>query len=146
VFAAFPLVITIDILRYRLYNIDVIIRRTLIYGVLTALLAAIYFGSVVLLQQIVSAFTAQTDPPPAVTVASTLLIAALFQPLRRRIHAIIDRRFYRRKYNVQQTLQTFSDKLRDETDLAHISDELVAVVQNTRQPAHVSLWLAERNT
>jgi hypothetical protein len=133
--------IAIAILRYRLFDIDLIINRVLVYGALTALLAVIYFGSVVLLKQVVGAVTGQAEQPPLVIIASTLASAALFQPLRRRIQALIDHHFYRRKYDAQQTLRTFSTRLREETDLARLSDDLLAVVQETMQPTHVSLWL-----
>ena len=134
-----PLSISIAILRYRLYDIDVVINRTLVYGSLTILLGATYYGSVVVLQQLFRALTGQESS--LVVVASTLAIAALFVPLRRRIQAFIDRLFYRRKYDAAKILAVFSAKLREETDLDALSDEVVAVVRETMQPAHVSLWL-----
>jgi hypothetical protein len=133
-----PLSIGLAILRYRLYDIDVIINRTLVYGVLTIALALIYIGSVVLLQQLLNRFIAGSE---LAIVASTLAIAALFSPLRRRIQAFIDKRFYRRKYNAAQVLAAFSAKLRDETDLDTLASDLLQVVDETVQPAHVSLWL-----
>ena len=139
------LIITISagiaILRYRLYNIDRLINRTLVYGTLTALLALIYFGLVILLQSLVRALTGQISQTPLVIVGSTLVIAALFQPLRRRIQAIIDRRFYRHKYDAAQIMAAFSATLRHEVDLSLLREHLITVVQETMQPAHVSLWL-----
>ena len=134
-----PLAAGVAILKYRLYEIDTIINRTLVYGVLTALLALVYVGSVVLLQTLFRALTGG-DSQLAV-VASTLAIAALFNPLRRRIQTVVDRRFYRSKYDAVKTLESFSATLRDETDLDALSGELVTVVRETVQPARVSLWL-----
>jgi hypothetical protein len=128
-----------QILKYRLYNIDLIINRTLVYGALTAVLAAGYFGSIVVLQRVFVSLTGQQST--IAVVASTLVIAALFSPLRRRIQSFVDRRFYRRKYDARKTLEAFSTKLREETDLGALSEDLVGVVRETMQPAQVSLWL-----
>jgi hypothetical protein len=135
----FPISIGIAMVRYRLYDIDFVINRTLVYGALTVVLVAVYFGGIVVLQRIFVALTGQKST--LAVVASTLVIAALFNPLRRRIQSFIDRRFYRRKYDARKTLESFSAKLRDETDLDALSDDLVGVVRETMQPAHVSLWL-----
>jgi len=136
---AVPIAIGIAILRYRLYDIDLLINRTLVYGSLTAILVALYFGGIVLLQRVFVILTGEQST--LAVVASTLLIAALFNSLRRRIQSFIDRRFYRNKYDARKTLETFSSKLRDETDLSALSDDLVGVVTETMRPAHVSLWL-----
>jgi hypothetical protein len=136
---AIPIAIGIAILRYRLYDIDILINRTLVYGSLTATLVALYFGGIVVLQRIFVLLTGEQST--LAVVASTLVIAALFTPLRRRIQSFIDRRFYRRKYDARKTLDAFSAQLRNETDLDALSDDLVGVVRETMQPAHVSLWL-----
>jgi hypothetical protein len=134
-----PIAIGIAILRYRLYDIDILINRTLVYGSLTATLVALYFGGIVVLQRFFVLLTGQQST--LAVVASTLLIAALFTPLRRRIQSFIDRSFYRRKYDARKTLEAFASKLRDETDLEALNNELVGVARETMQPAHVSLWL-----
>jgi hypothetical protein len=136
-----PVAVGIAILRYRLYDIALIINRTLVYGSLTATLALIYFGGVATTEAIFHALTGEEQQPQLDVVVSTLVIAALFMPLRRRIQGFIDRRFYRRKYDTRKTLEAFSAKLRNETDLDALSDDLVGVVRETMQPAHVSLWL-----
>jgi hypothetical protein len=140
-YAGVPIAVGFAVLKYRLYDIDIIINRTLVYVVLTATLAAVYFGGVATVQEIFRAFTGQEHQPQLAVVVSTLVIAALFNPLRRRIQSFIDRRFYRRKYDARKTLEAFSMKLRDETDLDALSGDLVGVVRETMQPAHVSLWL-----
>jgi hypothetical protein len=138
---AIPIAIGIAILRYRLYDIDIIINRTLVYGSLTLMLALVYFGGVTSTQVVFTALTGQEEQPQLTIVVSTLLIAALFTPFRHRIQSFIDRRFYRRKYDAAKTLEAFSAKLRTETDLDALSDDLVGVVRETMQPEHVSLWL-----
>jgi hypothetical protein len=140
-FAGIPIAVGFAVLKYRLYNIDLIINRTLVYGSLTVLLALVYFAGVATTQAIFRALTSQEKQPQLAIVVSTLAIAALFTPLRRRIQGFIDRRFYRSKYDAARTLEAFSAKLREETDLDALSDDLVWVVRETMQPAHVSLWL-----
>ncbi len=131
-----PLSITLAILRSRLFDIDVIIHKTLVYSVLTALLALIYFGGVVLIQQLTRSITETSD---LAIVISTLVIAALFFPLRRRVQTTIDRRFYRRKYDAAKTLAAFSATVRDEVELDKLTSELLHVVNETMQPKSVEL-------
>jgi hypothetical protein len=138
-FAGIPVAIGFAILKYRLYDIDVVINRTLVYGTLTATLVALYFGGIVVLQRLFVLLTGEKST--LAVVASTLLIAALFNPLRRRIQSFIDRRFYRRKYDARKTLEAFSARLREETKLKALNNELLSVVRETMQPEHVSLWL-----
>ena len=138
---ALPVTIGIAILRSRLWDIDVLINRTLVYGSLTVLLALLYTGLLIGLESLVHLVTGQAGQSAVVIVASTLAIAALFQPLRRRLQGIIDRRFYRRKYDAARTLAAFSATLRSEVDLQQLREHLVAVVEETMQPAYVSLWL-----
>jgi hypothetical protein len=136
-----PMAIGIAILRYRLYEIDTLINRTLVYVTLTATLALVYFGGVATTQAIFRTLTGRVEQPQLAIVVSTLVLAALFNPLRRRIQGFIDRRFYRSKYDAAKTLEAFSAKLREETDLEALNAELVGVVRETMQPAHVTLWL-----
>jgi hypothetical protein len=138
-FVTIPIAVGIAVLKYRLYEIDLIINRALVYGSLSATLIALYAGGVVGLQYVLRALTGQ-DSTLAV-VASTLAIAALFNPLRSRIQELVDSRFYRRKYDAAQTLEAFTARLREETDLDALTDEMTSVVRGTVQPAHVSLWL-----
>lgn len=136
--ALVPISAAIAIRRYRLYDIDVVINRALVYGTLSAVLAAAYFGIVVLLQQILSPITSQSD----ISIAgSTLAVAALFRPVRATVQEFIDRRFYRHRYDAQQTLESFSFRLRNDVDLDHLTADLVDVVHEAVQPAHASLWL-----
>lgn len=139
VISAVPVAVGIAILRYRLYDIDVIINRALVYAVLTAALLAVYFGSVVGLQYVLRALGGGGSS--LAVVASTLLIAALFNPLRRRVQGLIDRRFYRKKYDAARTLEAFSERLRDASDTEQLRPELLAAVRETVQPEHASLWL-----
>jgi hypothetical protein len=141
VIPSIPLATGIAILRYRLYDIDRIINRTLVYGILTGFLALVYFGGVTATHAIFQRYTVQEELPQLVIVASTLVLAALFNPLRRRLQGFVDRRFYRTKYDARKTLEAFSATLRDETDLDTLNDDLVGVVRETMQPAHASLWL-----
>ena len=138
-FVTIPIAVGFAVLKYRLYEIDLIINRALVYGPLTVLLAATYFGGVVGLQYVFRALTGQEST--LAVVASTLAIAALFNPLRSRIQDLVDRRFYRRKYDARKTLEAFSAKLRDETDLESIGEHLAGAVSEAMQPSHVSVWL-----
>jgi hypothetical protein len=136
---ALPVAVGVAVLRYRLYDIDRLINRTLVYGLLTFLLAGVYASVVLVLGQV---FGGVGRDPPSWTVASaTLAAAALFQPARRRIQQLVDRRFNRRKYNAAQTIEAFSARLRDEVDLDTLSAEVLAVVDQTMQPTKASLWL-----
>jgi len=139
--ALIPLSFCLAILRYRLWDIDVLINRVLVYGLLTALLTLVYFSSVTLLQFLLRGLIGQALQDQWAVVGSTLAIAALFQPVRRRIQRNIDRRFYRRKYDAARTIAAFSSTLRHEVDLDQLREELVTVVQETMQPSHISLWL-----
>lgn len=140
--ALIPLAFGVAITRYRLCDIDVLIRRTLSYTLLTLGLAAVYFASVVVLQTVFSLFTGESRSA-LVTVLSTLTIAALFNPLRRRVQAFIDRRFYRSKYDAARTLAGFSATARDDVDLNTLNERLLAVVNDTMQPEHAGLWVRE---
>jgi hypothetical protein len=140
-FAGIPIAIGFAVLKYHLYGIDVVINRALVYGSLTLLLALVYFGGVTATQALLQTLTDQQRLPQLAVVVSTLVIAALFNPLRRRIQSFIDRRFYRSKYDARKTLEAFSARLRDQTDLQALDIELTRVVRETMQPEHVSLWL-----
>jgi hypothetical protein len=138
-FLLFPFSISVAVLRSHLFDIDVLINRTLVYGSLTAMLKGLYFGGIVVLQRLFVVLNGEKST--LAVVVSTLAIAALFNPLRRRIQSFIDRSFYRRKYDARKTLESFSAKLRNETDLDALSDDLVGVVRETMQPEHITLWL-----
>lgn len=137
-FNAIAVSIGIAVFKYRLYDIGVVVNRTLVYGALTAILAGTYVGSIVIFQTILQPLTVESDLAIA---ASTLAVAALFRPIRRRVQSFIDRRFYRRKFNAQKTIETFSSHLRDEVSVERVSSQLVTAVSETMQPEHVSLWL-----
>ena len=139
--AGFPISVGMAIARYRLYDIDVIINRALVYGSLSVMLVVMYLVIVVGMQRLLSPLTG--DSNQLATVASTLVIAALFSPLRARTQSFMDRRFYRSKYDARKTLEAFSMKLREETDLDRLGDELLFAVRETMQPEHASLWLRE---
>lgn len=143
VFASVPVVVGIAVLKYRLYDVDILINRTLVYGGLTVTLALVYLGGVASLQYLFRALTGQEQQPQLAVVASTLVIAALFNPLRRRVQAFVDRRFYRNKYDARKTLAAFGATLRDEVDLGRLGNGLVSVTHETLQPAHVSVWLRD---
>ncbi len=134
-----PVALIVAMLKYSLFDVNVLINRTLVYGSLTTALVALYFAVIVVLQRVFVVLTGEKST--LAVVASTLVIAALFNPFRHSIQAVVDRRFYRRKYDIRKTLEAFSSRLRDETDLDALSDDLVGVVRETMQPAHVSLWL-----
>ena len=136
-----PVTLTVAVVRSRLFDIDAVIRRTLIYGALTAILAAIYFAMVLGGQRVAQAVTGQPGQQPVFIVVSTLLVASLFNPLRGRLQAAIDRRFYRRKYDAARTLERFGASMRSEVDLSQLSSSLLNAVDETLRPAHVSLWL-----
>ncbi|MDQ4074702.1 MAG: hypothetical protein M3220_00495 [Chloroflexota bacterium] len=138
-FAGIPLAAGVAVMRYRLYDIDILINRTLVYGALTAMLALLYFGSVVLFQSLFRTLASHSSQ--LAIVASTLAIAVLFNPLHQRIQAFIDRRFYRRKYDAQKTLAAFATTVRNEVELERLTGELLLVIEETLQPAHISLWL-----
>ncbi len=127
------------VLKYRLYDIDLVVNRTLVYAPLSAALVAFYFGGVIFLQYAFRALTGQKSQ--VAVVASTLAIAALFNPLRRRVQEFVDRRFYRRKYDARKALSAFNSRLREDTDLDSLSREVLVVVSETMQPTHASLWL-----
>jgi len=137
--------ITIAVLRYRLWDIDVLINRTLVYGSLTGILGAVYAALIIGLESLLGLATAQNSDPIALVV-STLLIAALFQPVRGRVQSLIDRRFYRRKYDAEKTLGTFSASLRESVELEQLCRQLLAAVNETMQPESLSLWIRQRGS
>ena len=140
----YPLALAVAILRYRLWDIDTLINKALVYGLLTGILAALYAGLIVGLESLADAITGgHASEQPVALVISTLVIWALFQPLRKRLQATIDRRFYRKKYDATRTLTAFSAVLRSEVNLEQVREQLIAVVQETMQPTHVSLWLRQ---
>jgi hypothetical protein len=139
-FVTIPIAVGFAVLKYRLFEIDPLINRTLVYGSLTAMLALVYLAGVATTQAIFRSLTGQERQPQLAVVISTLVIAALFNPLRRRTQSFIDRRFYRKKYDARKTLEVFTAKLRDETDLELLNTELIGVVKETMQPSHISLW------
>jgi MFS family permease len=142
-YLSIPLGLGIALLRYRMFDVDTLIRKTAVYGALTVLLALVYFGIVIVLQRLLSPFTGESS---AAVVLSTLLIAALFLPLRRRVQDVIDRRFYRKKYDAEKVLAAFAATVRDETDLDALTTELLRVIQETMQPDSVSIWLKDTKT
>ena len=144
-FVLVPLAVGVAMLRYRLYDIDLVINRALVYGTLTATLALVYFGGVTGTQALLGTLTGQRELPQLTVVASTLAIAALFNPLRLRIQTFIDRLFYRQKYDARKTLEAYAARLRDETDLDDLTEDLVGVVRETMQPEHTHLWLRDRD-
>ena len=141
-----PLSLGVAVMRARLFDIDVVINRTLVYGSLSVMLALVYLGGVATTQALFGTLTGQEQQPQLAIVISTLVIAALFNPLRHRIQFFIDRRFYRSKYDARKTLEVFSAKLREQTDIEALNNDLVGVVRETMQPAHVSLWLRSETT
>jgi hypothetical protein len=138
-----PIFITITVLRARLWDIDALINKALVYGSLTALLGALYAGLIRGLESLADAIFGKVSQQPVVLVISTLAIATLVLPVRKRLQDVIDQRFYRRKYDAQKTLAAFSATLRNEVDLEHLRAQVLAVVNETMQPAHVSLWLRQ---
>lgn len=137
-FLGLPVSVAFAVMKYRLYDIDLVINRTLVYGALTAILGAVYIGLIFGFQALLAPFTAESDLAIA---ASTLAVAALFRPARGRIQGFIDRRFYRRKVDVERILEEFSGRLREDVDLESLAARLRGVVGETMQPAHLSLWL-----
>ena len=142
--ALLPVSIGIALLRYRLFDIDVLINRTLVYGIVTALLAGAFAALSVMTQRLTLAVTGQESE--AAVVVAALIVTALFQPLRSRVQTLVDRRFYRAKYDLSRTLEQFASQVRDEVELERLTNSLVGVVQETMQPAHASLWLRPRAT